>query len=95
MKTTGAHDSRQLDTGETVHLVRPPESKWHISSYDWSWPSEDGRVLLNARVFAQTLHWEGLEFETTDDAYSFVKRQLESGKAPRKERPRPKNSGDA
>ena len=81
---TGGHDSRNLETGENVHLVRNPGSKWRISSYDWSWT--DGLMLFTAQVFAQTLSWENLEFDTTDDAYAFVEQELKDHKAPSKAR---------
>ena len=79
---TGAHDSRDLQTGETVHLVRHPGGKWRISSYDWSWTN--GLMLWTARVYAQTLAWDNLDFDTIDAAYAFVEEQLRDGKAPSK-----------
>ena len=48
---TLAHDSRDLDTGETVHLIRHPGSDWRINSYDWSeWPGTDGLRLSTFQV---------------------------------------------
>ncbi|MEO8165928.1 MAG: hypothetical protein ABI619_11095 [Betaproteobacteria bacterium] len=82
--TTGAHDSRDLETGESVHLVRHPGGKWRISSYDWSWTN--GLMLWTATTFAQTVAWENLDFDTTDEAYGFVKQQLKDGKVPSKAR---------
>jgi hypothetical protein len=81
---TGAHDSRTLDTGETVHVVKHPGGKWRISSYDWSWTN--GLMLWTATVFAQTLAWENMDFDTADDANRFVEQQLKDGKAPSKAR---------
>jgi hypothetical protein len=78
----GAHDSHDLPTGESVHLVRHPRGKWQVSSYDWS--STDGLMLLTVQVFAQTLGWENLDFDSADDAYTFVEQQLRDGKAPSK-----------
>ncbi len=79
---TGAHESRDLETGETVHLVRHPGSKWRMSSYDWSWTN--GLMLWTAQVFAQKLGWENLEFDTPGAAYGFVEQQLKEGKIPSK-----------
>ena len=79
---TGAHESRDLETGETVHLVRQPGSKWRISSYDWSWTN--GLMLWTAQVFAQKLGWENLEFDTPDAASAFLEQQLKEGKIPSK-----------
>ena len=72
---TGAHESHDLETGETVHLVRHPGSNWHISSDDWSWIN-DGPMLLTARVFAQKLGWENREFDTPDAACAFLEQKL-------------------
>lgn len=81
-RQTGAHDSRDLETGETVHLVRRPGGKWRISSYDWTWTN--GLMLYTATVFSQTLNWDNLDFDTPDDAYRFVEQQFRDGKAPSK-----------
>jgi len=41
-------------------------------------------MLWTAQVFAQTLAWENLDFDTTDEAHAFVKQQLREGKIPSK-----------
>ncbi len=78
------HNSKSLPSGEEIHLLKMKCEKWHISSYDWSWT--DGLMLQNARVFAESLGWEKMEFETADEAYRFVERQLKDGKVPRAKR---------
>ena len=77
---SGENASRQLDSGETIHLVRDPGSKWQIKQYDWSWVS--GLVLWTATVYAEKLGWENLTFETKDDAYIFVDSQIKAGNVP-------------
>jgi hypothetical protein len=81
--SAGAHDSRDLETGETVHLVRYPGSNWRIRSYDWSWP--DGSMLRTIQVFAQSRLWENLTFSTAGEAYAFVEQQLKGRKIPNSE----------
>ena len=78
METSGENASRQLDSGETVHLVRDPGGKWQIKQYDWSWVN--GLILLTATVFAEKLGWQDLTFETKENAYVFVDRQIKSRK---------------
>jgi transcriptional regulator with XRE-family HTH domain len=82
------HDSREVSSGEQVHLIKIPEKKWGISSYDWSWLSKsNGLMLMNARVFAQMVGWEGMQFDTANDAYSFVEQEIKKGKVPSKTNP--------
>jgi hypothetical protein len=87
---SGKHDSRTLETGETVHLTMAPGGKWRITAYDWSWfegqhlgargerlgPKE----LKVVTVFAQNVGWENLRFDTKDEAYAFVEKQIRAGK---------------
>jgi hypothetical protein len=80
METSGENASRQLDSGETVHLVRDPDGKWQIKQYDWSWVND--AVLWTATVYAAKLGWENMTFETKDDACVFVDRQIKAGKVP-------------
>ncbi len=70
----GAHDTRTIDTGETVHLIRHPHGKWRVSSYEWSWV--DWPTLMTARVAAHNIGWDSREFETPEDAYAFVSQQI-------------------
>jgi hypothetical protein len=79
------HDSHILSSGEEVYLIKMPGKKWGISSYDWSWT--EGQMLKTIQVFAQTLGWESMEFDTADEAYAFVERQLKKGKAPSRAKP--------
>jgi hypothetical protein len=80
--TGQGHDSRVLPSGEEVHLTKAPGGKWCINFYDWSWV--EGQSLMNRRFFAQTLGLEGEEFETANDAYTFVERLIKKGKIPNK-----------
>ena len=78
---SGENASRQLDSGETIHLVRDPGSKWQIKQYDWWWVT--GLVLWTATVYAEKLGWENLvSFEHQDDTYMFVDSQIKAGKVP-------------
>ena len=79
-KYTDEHDNRDFANGRTVHLVRHPEQDWQIAFYDWSFIRE--QVLYNPRVFAQEIGWENKYFETRDEAYEFVKVQLETCAVP-------------
>jgi hypothetical protein len=45
-------------------------------------------MLTMASVFAQKLGWEEMEFETAEDAYAFVERQIKKGNAPSQANPR-------
>ncbi len=83
----GKHDSRTLDSGETVHLTKHPGSSWEIKSYDWSWPEPQHlgplgvKELKTATVYAQDLGWQDRRFGTVDEAYEFVAGQIRAGKA--------------
>lgn len=82
------HDSRVLPSGEEVHLIKMPEKKWGINSYEWSWLNrQSGLMLMSARVFAPMVGWQSMAFDTADDAYAFVERQLKKGKIPSKSKP--------
>jgi hypothetical protein len=82
MSEHGAHDSRTLETGDTVHLIKHPNSKtWRINSYDWSWWVE-GPILMTARVFPNMVDWDNKEFESPADAYEFVENQIKSKAVP-------------
>lgn len=69
--TVGEHDSRTLETGETVHLTKPPGRNWFVQSYDRSWI--DGQLLKTATVFAEKAGFASQEFSTLDEAYEFVR----------------------
>jgi hypothetical protein len=69
--TVGKHDSRTLETGETVHLTSYPGRNWFVRSYDRSWI--DGQVLKTATVFAENAGFASQEFSTEDEAYEFVR----------------------
>jgi len=78
----GAHDSKRIETGELVHLIKHPGTKWFVNSYEWSNLSDDGKMFWTARVTFQMVGWDKLEFNTTDDAYSFVQEQINNRKVP-------------
>src|SRR5260370_4603507 len=94
----GKHDSRTLETGETVHLTMDPGSKWRINAYDWSWfegqplgPRGEPlgpKELKVGTVFAQDVGWENHRFDTEDDAYAFVAKQIRAGKVPGAKQPK-------
>jgi len=93
----GKHDSRTLETGETVHLTMDPADKWRITAYDWSWfegqhsgPAGEPlgpKELKVGTVYAQDVGWENLRFDTKDEAYGFVAKQIRSGKVPARSKP--------
>ena len=90
-RKSGSHKSRILPTGEQVHLIQRPDHGWFISSYEWSWLAgtptiglPGGNIMNTARVFAQNLGWEDIEFETPEDAFKFVREKIDSGEAPGK-----------
>ena len=72
---SGGHDCRYFENGVSVHLVSPPKRNWFIRSFDWSWVT--GQMLWTRQVFAQSLGWDALEFETKEAAYAFVNRYLQ------------------
>ncbi len=86
----GKHDNRTLETGETVHLTMDPGSKWRIKSYDWSWFEGQhlgpGGEPLGPKelktVSAQDVGWEDRRFDTQEEAYAFVAKQIRAGKTP-------------
>lgn len=47
------HNSRELASGETVHLLRHRDGKWRVDSYEWSYTN--GLMLWTATLFAQAL----------------------------------------
>lgn len=83
-RSTGAHKSRMLSTGEQVHLIQHPDQGWRINSYEWSWIA--GMSLQSCQVFAQHMGWEDIEFATPDEAIAFVQEQINTGVAPGKQK---------
>ncbi|MDP6557386.1 MAG: hypothetical protein QGG71_22160 [Pirellulaceae bacterium] len=89
----GKHDSRQLSPHEEVHLIQGPGKKWAIGSIDLTWVQgkyawPDGVPLpvpegFNwTKVYAQQLGWENREFDTPDQAYTYVEEQLRACHVP-------------
>lgn len=87
------HDSRQISPHEEVHLIQGPDKMWTISSIDitwvqgpYAWP--EGTPLpvpvgFNwTKVYVQQLGWDNREYDTPDQAYAYVEKQLRAGKVP-------------
>jgi hypothetical protein len=75
-----------------------PGSKWRINAYDWSWfegqhlgPGGEPlgpKQLKVGTVFAQDVGWEDHRFDTADEAYAFVAKQIRAGNAPGSKQPK-------
>ena len=81
MSENGKHESRHLQGGEIVHLVKDPGLKWRISFYECHQGVTAGSLFF---VWLQGLpqNWKDLEFDTIDNATEFAQQQISSGKVP-------------
>ncbi|MGK7344234.1 MAG: hypothetical protein ACNS63_00290 [Candidatus Nitrospinota bacterium M3_3B_026] len=78
---TGQNESRELEGGEIIYLVKEPDKNWRIKSYECH-----QSVVLGGRVFrwlqGLPAKWEGQEFETADEAVTFAQTEIQEGKVP-------------
>ena len=81
MSENGKQESRQLQGGEIVYLVKDPGQKWRISSYECRQGVTAGSLVFR---WLQGLpqDWKDLEFDTVDDAAEFAQQQISSRKVP-------------
>jgi hypothetical protein len=79
----GEHKSRELASGEEVHLVKEPNDQWAISSYDWSvLRGQLPLTLVTAKADIKALGWDKMRFPTPDAAYDFVATKIKNRQAP-------------
>jgi len=87
---TGHNESRTLESGEIVYLLKEPGKNWKISSYECH-----QRVVFDvaaggfALVYKQGLpkEWQEREFDTADNAASFVQTEIDDGRIPANSKP--------
>ncbi len=82
----GMNDSRKLEGGEIVYLVKDAGAKWQIRSYEY------GQGILYNIVTGEQVYkdrrglpqsWKNQEFDSVEDAVKFVQQQIKEGKVPR------------
>ena len=77
----GEHDERDLETGETVYLVRHPgEKDWAISGCDggsWVNNGPNGLEMVTSTADIVKLKWDKHRFDSVDQAYAFVAEQIQ------------------
>jgi hypothetical protein len=86
----GSNESRELDGGEIVYLVKEPGAKWQIRSYECRQNvrfSNAAGGLIFEWLQGLPQDWKHRECESVDDAIEFVKRQVEEEKVPRNSPP--------
>lgn len=76
MTTEGKNETRTLQNGEIVSLVRRPGEKWRISNYETQ--LYKGGVLEWKPEVPE--HWRSRVFESSDDAFSYVEQEIATGK---------------
>ena len=78
---TGRNESRTLQGGEIVYLVKDPGAKWRIRSYECRQGVAAGGFLF---VWLQGLpeDWKDREFEVADQAAEFAQQEIQSGRVP-------------
>lgn len=80
-RSGGANRSLPLPSGGTLHLISYPGSnKWQIRSYDFSWFA--GLHLMTATVHAEPNGWGSIEFDSPEDAITFVEEKPRPGIVP-------------
>ena len=81
----GRNESRTLTGGEIVYLIKHPDSKWTIRSYECRHNVHLG-LSFGGLVFEylQGLpkEWKNREFESVDAAIAFVQREVTENKVP-------------
>jgi hypothetical protein len=86
----GKNDYRQLPSGEEISLWQPTGGKWHIGSVVLSWTT--GMYIWEVMPNLEKIGWDNRTFDTPDEAYSFVDREIQAGRVPGIKR-RPKSEG--
>lgn len=76
----GQNESRTLDGGEIVYLVKDPGAKWRIRFYECHHAVVDGLIFTHLQVLPED--WKDLDFETLDEAVEFVQQQIREGTVP-------------
>ena len=76
MTTEGKNETRKLQNGEIVSLVRRPGEKWRITSYETQL-HKGGFLEWNSEV---PEHWRSRVFESPNDAFSYVEQEIATGK---------------
>ena len=81
----GQNESRTLPGGEIVHLVKDPGAKWKIRFYECRHhvriAQSGGRVFEYLEGLPQD--WKNREFDSADEAASFVQEEISQGRVPR------------
>ena len=82
---TGKNDSRTLQGGEIVYLLKKPGHKWAICSYECMqrvrYDLGVGGLMFESKQ-GLPQEWNNREFDSIDDAVVFVQSQIDSGKVP-------------
>ena len=80
----GQNESRTLEGGEIVYLVKDPGAKWKIRSYECH---QNVKNKAGGRVYEEMYglpeDWKNREFESADDAIAFVQQEIKDGRVPR------------
>ncbi len=83
MNTNGGENhSRKLSDGTEAHLIRHDKNgKWQIRMLERIYgttgnPIVGDYVLWTGLVYAEDAGWKELEFDSFDDAYSFIEEKL-------------------
>ena len=77
----GRNESRTLNGGEIVHLVKDPGAKWRIRFYECRHGVMAGGLIF-AYLQGLPQEWEAREFETDDEAAEFVQQEIKDGRVP-------------
>jgi hypothetical protein len=83
--TEGRNEARTLKNREIVALVRQPgETKWRIDYYETQRLRYDVAAGGNFLDWTTGVpeHWKELDFESVDEAVSFVEQEIAMGKVP-------------
>lgn len=82
----GQNESRTLEGGEIVYLVKDPGAKCKIRLYECHqnahFTNEAGGLVFK-NLEGLPKDWKNREFESTDDAIAFVQQEIKDDKVPR------------
>jgi hypothetical protein len=81
---TGRNESRKLDSGEIIYLVKDPGDSWRIDSFEWGhgiYFSQAAGGFRLAYRHGIPSYWKNRKFDAPEDAIGFVQKQIDNGKA--------------
>ncbi len=82
---SGWNESRILKGGEIVYLLKEPSRKWTIRFYECDqkirYDVVAGGLMFELKQGLPE-DWKEHEFDTVDDAISFVQAEIDSGRVP-------------